>query len=78
MSDEEQAQASWKNRRRMAWGAFFSLIVILAAMLYHIVFKDGDPTSWSGIAGTIIMAFGAIVVGYTGFAVWDDINKNKK
>jgi len=79
MADEEQpAQASWKNRRRMAWGAFLSLIVIVTAMLYHIMFKGGDPTSWTGIAGTIITAFGAIVVGYTGFAVWDDISKNKK
>lgn len=75
---DEQSQASWKNRRRMAWGAFWSLIIIVLAMLFHIMFKEGDPTSWTGIAGTIITAFGAIVVGYTGFAVWDDVSKNKK
>ena len=58
MADEETPppEDSWKNRRKMAWGAFLSLIAILLAMLYHILFKDGDPVSWTGIAGTIITA----------------------
>ena len=72
-----EKEDNWKNRRAMAWGAFLSLIAILLAMLYDILIKDGDPTTWTGIAGTIITAFGAIVVGYTGFAVWDTVAKKK-
>lgn len=74
----EQPQVSWKNRRRMAWWAFIGLMMILIGMMYHILFKGGDPNNWTGIAATIIAAFGAIVVGYTGFAAWEDVSKQKK
>ncbi len=59
---DEQGQASWKNRRRMAWLAFFGLMLMVAGMLYHILFKGGDPASWTGIMSTIIMTLGAIVI----------------
>jgi len=75
---EEKSQASWKNRRRMAWFSFLGLFMMVLGMLFHILVKDGDPTSWTGIMSTIIAVLGAIVVGYTGFAAWEDVKKNEK
>jgi len=75
---EDKAQASWKNRRRMAWLAFFGLMMMVLGMLYHILFKEGDPTSWTGIMSTIIAVLGAIVVGYSGFATWSDVKSKEK
>ena len=79
MTDEEQqAKASWKNRRRMAWLAFLGLMMMVVGMLYHILIKGGDPSSWTGIMSTIIFALGGIVVGYSGFATWSDIKSKDK
>jgi len=34
---ENQSQAAWKNRRRMAWLSFLGLFMMVMGMLYHIL-----------------------------------------
>jgi len=62
----------------MAWMAFCGLFLMVLGMLFHILVKDGDPTSWTGIMSTIIAVLGAIVVGYSGFATWSEVKNNNK
>jgi len=73
MSDEDQA--SWKNRRRMAWLSFAGLFLFLIGMMYRLMFGGDDPSNWTGLGATVLSIFGAIVVGYSGFATWEQVKK---
>lgn len=75
---EEQSQASWKNRRRMAWGSFFLITGFLLGICYALFIRGDDPTAWTGILTILLGGVVTIVVGYTGFAAWEDVTKLKK
>ena len=66
------SKATWKNRRRMAWLAFGTILLIAAAAVFRLSLGD-DPNTWTGIVGILMGVLGAIVIGYSGFATWDDI-----
>ena len=68
-------QASWKNRRRMAWLAFCGIWLLVAAAAYRLAFVGDDPNNWTGIVSTLVGVLGAICLGYSGFATWADIKK---
>ena len=70
-------QASWKNRRRMAWLAFLGLFLFLLGIIYRLLFAGDDPSNWTGLGSTVLSIFGAIVVGYTGFATWEQVRSKK-
>lgn len=68
-------QASWKNRRRMAWLAFSGIMLLVAAAAYRLAFVGDDPNNWTGIVSTLVAVLGSICLGYSGFATWADIKK---
>jgi di/tricarboxylate transporter len=69
-------KATWKNRRRMAWLSFGVICLIAGAGVFRLTVGD-DPNTWTGIIGIVVGVLGAIVVGYTGFATWADIQEKK-
>ncbi len=66
-------QASWKNRRRMAWLSFLGIMIMVLGATYRLMFVGDDPNNWTGIVSILVSVLGAIVVGYSGFATWSDI-----
>ena len=70
-------QASWKNRRRMAWLAFAGIMLMVVAMAYRLAFVGDDPANWTGIASILVGVLGSICVGYSGFATWAEIKKGE-
>lgn len=56
----------WKNRRRMAW------ISLIAGLIYPGLCYFTESEQLGAIAPHFYMFFGAIVLGYLGFATWDD------
>lgn len=70
-------QATWKNRRRMAWFSFLGIMLLLGAVFVRTIIFGDDPAPWTGIVSMIMGVLGAIVIGYTGFAAWDDVTKTK-
>lgn len=70
-------QASWKNRRRMAWLAFAGIMLLVVAAAYRLAFMGDDPNNWTGIVSTLVAILGAMCVSYSGFATMADI-KGKK
>jgi drug/metabolite transporter (DMT)-like permease len=68
-------QASWKNRRRMAWLSFAGIMVMVLGATYRLMFVGDDPNNWTGIVSILVSVLGAIVVGYSGFATWSEIKK---
>lgn len=71
-------QASWKNRRRMAWLAFGGIMLLVAAAAYRLAFVGDDPNNWTGIVSTLVAVLGAMCIGYSGFATWADIKGDEK
>lgn len=71
-------QASWKNRRRMAWLSFAGIMVMVGGATYRLMFVGDDPQNWTGIVSILVSVLGAIVIGYSGFATWDDIKKRQQ
>ncbi len=69
-------KASWKNRRRMAWLSFGGIMFLLLPAGIRLIMGD-DPNTWVGLLGIIVGVLGAIVLGYTGFATYEDVQKNK-
>ena len=68
-------QASWKNRRRMAWLAFAGIMLLVIAAAYRLAFVGDDPNNWTGIVSTLVAILGAMCLGYTGFATWAEVKK---
>lgn len=68
-------QASWKNRRRMAWLAFGGLMLLVIAAAYRLAFVGDDPTNWTGIVSTLTAILGGMCISYSGFATWQDVKK---
>ena len=66
----------WKNRRRMAWVALFSIIVVTYLAFFKV------PLDRLAVLKEVITWFyfvmGSIVGAYVGFATLDDINTKKK
>lgn len=71
-------QASWKNRRRMAWLSWFGIFIMMMGATYRLMFVGDDPSAWTGIISILVSVFGAIVVGYSGFATWEQIKSKEK
>lgn len=65
----EQSNRRWTNRRRMAYIALFSSIMIVA----YVVTFPADIDSIQGIVSTFLAGMFGIVLGYCGFATWDDV-----
>lgn len=70
-------QASWKNRRRMAWLAFAGIMLMTTAAAYRLAFVGDDPNNWTGIVSILVGVLGGMCISYSGFATWDDIKKRQ-
>jgi hypothetical protein len=57
---------SWKNRRRMAWGAF------IAGLLYPLLVLLVDSEQLGTIAPHFYIFIGVVLTAYYGFATADD------
>lgn len=62
----------WKNRRRMAWGAF------IAAMLFPLLILFTDSEELGDLATQFYSFASAVVAAYIGFATWDDVRLKGK
>lgn len=71
------SEATWKNRRRMAWAAFALIGLLMIAAAYRLAFVGDDPSSWTGIVSTLVAVLGSICVGYAGFSTWSDVKNGK-
>lgn len=56
----------WKNRRRMAWIAFW------AALAYPALLIFADPSNVVALAPHFYLFVGSVVGLYIGFATYDD------
>jgi len=65
----------WKNRRRMAWVALFSMLLVTYLAFFKV------PIERLNVLKEVITWFyfvmGSIVGAYVGFATLDDINTRK-
>lgn len=68
-------QATWKNRRRMAWLAFAGIMLLVMAAAYRLAFVGDDPNNWTGIVSTLVAILGGMCISYSGFATWSEIKK---
>ena len=68
---KEQNERRWKNRRRMAWGAFFATIAVVAILLTPFV-AETRITVMESIIVAFLWTMGAIIGLYIGFATADD------
>ena len=71
-------QASWKNRRRMAWASFAIVVGFLLGVSYRLFYCGDDPTAWTGILTILLGGLIGIVIGYAGFATMADIKEKNK
>jgi len=59
----------WKNRRRMAW------LSLVAGLLFPLLVLYTESEQLGAIAAHFYLFVGAVVLGYLGFATWDDRGK---
>jgi len=67
---KEQQQLRWKNRRRMAWGSFYAMLVTMAVLLSPLV-SEPKITVIESIVVAFFWTLGAIIGLYIGFATAD-------
>jgi polyferredoxin len=69
----------WKNRRRMAYIALFSIIVVTFLLLYHI--SPEKIKVLENIITWFYITMGSIIGAYVGFSTldhrWQKLDKNK-
>ncbi|HCG7104091.1 TPA: hypothetical protein NJ322_005032 [Vibrio parahaemolyticus] len=63
----------WKNRRRMAWIAFCSLL----AIAFYALWKGDLSQGVVAVVTTVCITLGGIVAAYMGFATADAHSKRK-
>jgi quinol-cytochrome oxidoreductase complex cytochrome b subunit len=69
----EQTNFLWRNRRRMAWGAFFSILIVTALCVFWV---DVDRlNALESVLTWFFTAMAAIVTAYMGAATWAGINE---
>jgi hypothetical protein len=59
----------WKNRRRMAWGSFFSMMILTGVLLFAPIETErlkvlAEPITWH------YLACASIIGAYMGFTTW--------
>lgn len=67
-------QVLWDNRRRMAWLSFFALLGMAAWGMFG---AEGLSSSREQLLTGIAWTLGAIVLGYIGFAAWDNVAQRR-
>ena len=72
------SQASWKNRRRMAWLAFGGIMLLTIAAAYRLAFLGDDPSNWTGIVTILVGILGGMCISYSGFATYADVKAQKQ
>ena len=63
----------WKNRRRMAYTALYSVIITTIYVLVNGI----DVTSVGGILTTFYGGMFSIILSYCGFSTWDDVTARR-
>lgn len=64
--------ATFKNRRRMAWIAFTSLLVVLTACIFGVTITN------EGIVNTILICFTSIVIAYFTGASYETVKEKQR
>lgn len=67
---------TWTNRRRMAWGAFFTIIAITASSIFLI--PTNRLESLNEIIITVIYAMVMVIAAYMGFTTLPFLGKGRK
>jgi len=62
-------QRQWQNRRRMAWVALISMLIVTFCMLFYV--KESRLSSLDSVVTWFYTAMAAIVGSYVGFATFD-------
>lgn len=65
----------WKNRRKMAWIAFATLVGFTIGIGIRLFVFADDPNSWVAIASMTIGSLAGIVLAYTGAATYDQVKQ---
>ena len=62
---------TWKNRRRMAWGAFVSILIVTGACLFYV--EETRLERLETVVTWFYMAMASIVGAYMGFATYASV-----
>lgn len=66
----------WKNRRRMAWGSFFSLLLIVLFYFFAPI-PDSRLTIIAEPLAMISWVFGGVIGAYMGFTTFEKTKMGK-
>jgi len=67
----------FKNRRRMAWGAFLTLVVFAFGLAVRLFIMGDEPEPWTVIANVVLGALVSIVLAYTGAAAYEHVKSSR-
>ena len=77
----QQEKDLWKNRRKMAWGAFLSATTYAFAVLAFFSLAPKETIEAATQLGTVALAslgfFGGVVTAYIGAATYSDVKNGE-
>jgi len=72
MTEHPDPERRWRNRRRMAW------LTLAASLLFPGLVVAADAQQLAQLTGPFYAFCGAVVLGYLGFATWDDVEQTRR
>lgn len=63
-TDHSPQADNFKNRRKIAWLGAGMLVLLTGTMCGDVLWSDGTPAEWTGIATMVIGCWTTVVLGY--------------